>query len=142
MSCTSWRSTKDRTRFALHDRLRAYDTIGRLAQTDQLLTPVQNPGLSGSTPGHWVVDAAGASGASGEIAAQRRRPRQPFTPDVFQDLVDDLGVRDVCDHPQPPAAVPAGRERLLVARPVQREDRLVAVLDWFEELERLAPTRH
>ena len=33
-------------------------------------------------------------------------------------------------------------ERLLVARPLPREDRLVVVLDWFEELERLAPTTH
>ena len=47
---------------------------------------------------------------SREGAAHRRRSRQSFPPDVLQDLVDDIRVRHIGDHPQPPAAVRAHRD--------------------------------
>ena len=43
-------------------------------------------------------------------AAHRRCSRQSFPPDVLQDLVDDIRVRHIGDHPQPPAAVRAHRD--------------------------------
>ena len=66
---------------------------------------------------------------SGRRASCQRRPRQFFPPHVLEDPVDDIRVRHVADHPQPPAAVRTDRDKGLVSisphrsRPATRRHR-------------------